>query len=143
MVSVADVYAEVGRQFSDDVDLHYLGELNVQHWTAGMERLLRFRAEHGDDRFYDIDFRAVQRDPIGQVRGLYAWLDEPVTDAFEAGHAPVVGARTPSSAGDEHPSRPRATSGSTSTRCAGVFADVLGEVSRSGRASGRPGAPSA
>jgi hypothetical protein len=85
MVSVADVYAEVGRQFSQDVDLHYLGELNVHHWTTGMERLLRFRDEHGDDRFYDIDFRAVQSDPIGQVRGLYAWLDEPVTDAFEAG----------------------------------------------------------
>ena len=50
-----------------------------------MERLLRFRAEHGDDRFYDMDFRAVQRDPIGQVRGLYAWLGEPVTDAFEQG----------------------------------------------------------
>jgi hypothetical protein len=73
------------RQFSQDVDLHYLGELNVHHWTTGMERLLRFRDEHGDDRFYDIDFRGVQSDPIGQVRGLYAWLDEPVTDAFEAG----------------------------------------------------------
>jgi hypothetical protein len=50
MVSVADVYAEVGRMFSDD-----------------------------------IDFAAMQRDPIGQVRGLYAWLGEPVTDEFEAG----------------------------------------------------------
>ncbi len=50
-----------------------------------MAALLRFRAEHGDDRFYDMDFRAVQRDPIGQVRGLYAWLGEPVTDAFEQG----------------------------------------------------------
>jgi Sulfotransferase family len=85
MVSVADVYAEVGRQFSDDLDLHYLGRLNVRHWTTGMERLLRFRAEHGDDRFYDIDFRAVQRDPIGQVRALYAWLGEPVSEAFEQG----------------------------------------------------------
>jgi hypothetical protein len=85
MVSVADVYAEVGRLFSNDVDLRYLGELNVRHWTAGMERLLRFRAEHGDDRFFDMDFRAVQRDPIGQVRALYAWLGEPVTDAFEVG----------------------------------------------------------
>jgi hypothetical protein len=85
MVSVADVYAEVGRQFSDGIDLRYLGELNVEHWTAGIAGLLRFRAEHGDDRFYDIDFEAVQRDPIGQVQGLYAWLGEPVTDPFEQG----------------------------------------------------------
>jgi hypothetical protein len=85
MVSVADVYAEVGRQFSDGIDLGYLGALNVQHWTAGIATLLRFRAEHGDERFYDMDFKAVQRDPIGQVRGLYAWLDEPVTGPFEQG----------------------------------------------------------
>lgn len=85
MVSVADVYAEVGRHLSEDIDLQYLGELNVRDWTTGMERLLRFRATHGEDRFYDMDFRAVQRDPIGEVRGLYAWLGEPVTDAFEQG----------------------------------------------------------
>ena len=85
MVSVADVYAEVGRQFSDGIDLRYLGELNVQHWTVGIGKLLRFRAEHGDDRFFDMDFKAVQRDPIGQVRGLYAWLEEPVTGPFEQG----------------------------------------------------------
>lgn len=85
MVSVVDVYAEVGRRFSEDLDLHYLGRLNVEHWTTAMDRLLRFRADHDDDRFHDMDFRAVQRDPIGQVRNLYAWLGEPVTGAFEQG----------------------------------------------------------
>jgi hypothetical protein len=85
MVSVADLYAEVGRQVSEDVDLHHLGELNVTHWTAAMDRVLRFRERHGDERFYDMDFRAVQADPLGQVRGLYAWLGEPVTDEFERG----------------------------------------------------------
>jgi hypothetical protein len=85
MVSVSDVYAEVARMFSDDTDRHYLGELNVRDWTAGMERLMRFREQHGDDRFYDIDFEAMQRDPIGQVHGLYEWLGEPVTPDFEHG----------------------------------------------------------
>jgi len=27
----------------------------------------------------------MQRDPVGEVRGLYAWLGEPVTDAFATG----------------------------------------------------------
>jgi hypothetical protein len=85
LLSVADLYAEVARQFSVDIDLHYLGALNVHHWTTAMQRLLAFRAEHGDDRFYDMDFTAMQRDPVGQVRGLYGWLDEPVSDAFERG----------------------------------------------------------
>jgi hypothetical protein len=85
MVSVADVYREVGRQFSDGIDSHYLGRLNVEQWTTAMERVLSFREAHGDDRFYDIDFRAMQRDPVGEVRALYAWLGEPVTDAFATG----------------------------------------------------------
>jgi hypothetical protein len=85
MVSVSDVYAEVGRQFNDELDLAYLGRLNVRHWTFGMANLLEFRDARGDDRFYDMDFRAVQRDPIGEVQALYDWLGEPVTEPFEQG----------------------------------------------------------
>lgn len=84
MVSVADVYQEVGKQFSDDLDPHYLGHLNVDHWSTGMDRLLAFRPTR-DERFYDIDFRTMQADPIGEVRGLYDWLGEPVSDEFELG----------------------------------------------------------
>lgn len=84
MLSVADVYGDIVGGFSDDVDRHYLGELNVTQWSAGVERTLRFRDAGGDDRFYDIDFRSMQSDPVGQVRGLYAWLGEPVTETFEA-----------------------------------------------------------
>ena len=85
MVSVADLYCEVGRQFSADVDPCYLGRLNVEQWSTGMDRVLAFRERHGDDRFYDIDFRAMQRDPLGEVRALYDWLGEPVSDAFAVG----------------------------------------------------------
>jgi hypothetical protein len=86
-VSAADLYAEVERQFSDeaDIDLAYLGRLNVEQWSLAMQRVLAFRDAGADDRFHDMDFRAVQRDPIGEVRRLYAWLGEPVTDEFAAG----------------------------------------------------------
>lgn len=87
MVSVADVYQEVGNQFSDDLDLRYLGRLNVDQWTTAMERLLEFRDAGRDHRFFDIDFRAVQADPLGEVGRLYDWLGEPVTPEFEAGMA--------------------------------------------------------
>jgi hypothetical protein len=85
MVSVADVYAEVGRMFSDDVDLRYLGALNIEQWSLAMQRALAFRDAGHEHRFFDMDHRAVQRDPIGEVRRLYAWLGEPVTPEFEAG----------------------------------------------------------
>ena len=87
MVSVADVYREVGRQFSHDVDSKYIGRLNVDQWATAMERVLAFRDAHGDDRFHDIGFRAMQRDPVGEVRALYDWLQEPVSDEFADGMA--------------------------------------------------------
>jgi hypothetical protein len=85
MVSVADVYMEVGRQFSEDLNPVYLGDLNVRDWTVAMNRIVEFRRVHGDDRFFDIDFRAFQHDPIGEVHALYSWLGEPVSPQFEEG----------------------------------------------------------
>ncbi|HVT64225.1 MAG TPA: sulfotransferase [Mycobacteriales bacterium] len=87
MVSVSDVFAEVQGMFADDMDRPYLGALNVEHWTTGMRRALEFRADGNDDRFFDLDFHAVQKDPINEVRRLYEWLGEPVTAEFEAGMA--------------------------------------------------------
>lgn len=85
LLSVAHLYADLMGNFTDKVDLKYVGELNVHHWSVGIDRALAFRANGHEKRFYDIHFRSMQRDPIGGVRGLYAWLGEPVTPDFEAG----------------------------------------------------------
>ncbi len=88
MLSVIDVYCDIAGKFTDKLDMHYLAELNIQHWSVGMQRALAFRAEAGHDaRFYDIDFRAMHDQPISEVRGLYQWLGEPVSAAFEEGMA--------------------------------------------------------
>ena len=42
-----------------------------------------FRANGNDHRFYDIHFQDMHKDPVGQVRGLYDWLEEPVSEEFE------------------------------------------------------------
>ena len=84
LLSVADLYADVIGSFSDQIDRRYIGRLNIEHWSLGMERAMRFRADGAEDRFYDIDFRAMQADPIGEVTDLYAWLGAPVSDEFEA-----------------------------------------------------------
>jgi hypothetical protein len=84
ILSVADVYADIVGGFTDHLDRRYLGELNVQQWSIGMDRVVKFRDGGAEHRFFDIDFRAMQADPIGEVRRLYGWLGEPVTDEFEA-----------------------------------------------------------
>jgi hypothetical protein len=84
ILSVADLYADIIGSFATEIDRPYVGQLNVEHWSLGMDRTLKFRTNGADDRFYDIDFRAIQADPIGEVAGLYAWLGVPVSDVFEA-----------------------------------------------------------
>ena len=88
MLSVIEVYCDIASRFTDRIDMQYLAELNVQHWSEGMQRALAFRGV-GDNnaRFYDIDFRAMHNDPVAEVRGLYQWLGEPVCEDFESGMA--------------------------------------------------------
>jgi hypothetical protein len=85
ILSVANVYADIVGKFTDALDKPYLGQLNLEQWSVGMKRALAFRDSGADSRFFDIDFRAMQRNPIGEVKGLYEWLGTPVTDEFESG----------------------------------------------------------
>ena len=57
------LYADIIGGFTDHIDRGYIGRLNVEHWSLGMQRALQFRDGGADKRFYDIDFRAMQADP--------------------------------------------------------------------------------
>ncbi len=83
LASVCDVYADIGGVFTDELDRGYIGRVNLEQWALGINRVLALRDGPDDERFYDIDFRAIQADPIGEVRGLYEWLGQPVSDEFE------------------------------------------------------------
>jgi Sulfotransferase family len=83
ILSVAELYADIIGVFTDDIDRPYIGRLNVEHWSTGMDRAMRFRAEQHLNRFYDIDFRDMQADPVGEITDLYAWLGNPVGAEFE------------------------------------------------------------
>lgn len=87
VLSVATVYTDLASLFSDDVDARFMGALNVKVWSEGMRRAVAFRDAGNDHRFYDIHFRAMADDPVGQVKGLYAWLGEDVSPEFEANMA--------------------------------------------------------
>jgi hypothetical protein len=49
-------------------------------WRHALERLIAFRDDANEDRFHDLSFAAVQRDPMGAVSGLYAALGDDLTD---------------------------------------------------------------
>lgn len=84
VVSNSHLLADYVARFTEKLDLHYLGRIAVEQNAWSIRRVLEFRAAGHDARIFDIHFRTMQRDPIGQVRKLYDWLGETVTPEFEA-----------------------------------------------------------
>jgi hypothetical protein len=83
--SVADLYFELHRAFSDDVDTLAIGAHTAGFCELGMRRMIAFRDKGHDDRFFDIHFGPFQADPMREVERLYGWLGEELTPEARAG----------------------------------------------------------
>lgn len=55
----------------------------LRQLAAHVERPLRARERVGADRFFDLHYDAVMRDPIGQMRELYDWAGDTLTSSTE------------------------------------------------------------
>jgi hypothetical protein len=53
LVSVCDVYADIAGSFTDRLDRRYIGQLNLDQWAIGIDRLLVFRDGPGQGRLGD------------------------------------------------------------------------------------------
>jgi hypothetical protein len=81
--SVADLYLEMHKPYTDVVDKAWLGAINVEFGLLGMERMIAFRAAGNEHRFFDIHFAPFQKDPFPTLRELYAFLGEEFTPEAE------------------------------------------------------------
>jgi len=61
-----------------DVVSNVLRQLNTH-----VARPLRVRQRIGDDRFFDLHYAALMRDPIGVMRSLYEWAGDELTPSTE------------------------------------------------------------
>jgi hypothetical protein len=82
--SSADLYYELSRAFSNDIDKAYLGQLNADTWELGMRRLINFRDAGNEHRFFDVHFAPFQKDPIPVIARLYDFLGEEFTPEARA-----------------------------------------------------------
>jgi hypothetical protein len=83
--SVADLYFEMTKPYSDDVDKAEIGQTCVAWCELGMERMIAFRDGGNERRFFDIYFAPFQKDPWPVLDRLYAHLGEAFTpEAREA-----------------------------------------------------------
>ena len=49
-----------------------LGRMNLELWSIGLERTMRAH-DRQPESFYDVQFEALNTDPLGVVRGIYQW----------------------------------------------------------------------
>jgi len=77
--SVADVYFELHKAYSADVDTRAIGRTTADFCELGMRRMIAFRDAGNEHRFFDIQFDELQRDPYPVLGGLYAFLGEELT----------------------------------------------------------------
>ena len=80
--SVCAVFEALSNILTTNPDPLAIGAHNSQLWRYSLQRLIAFRDSGNEDRFFDVSFGEVQRDPLTAVAKLYAELgDELSVDA--------------------------------------------------------------
>lgn len=79
--SVCALYSTLATVLTEHPDPVAIGAHSCELWRTALERLIDFRDRGNDDRFHDLSFEAVQRDPVGEVTRLYAELGDDLSDA--------------------------------------------------------------
>ena len=82
--SVADLYFELHKAFTDRVNKTWMGAINIEFCELGMRRVIEFRDAGNDHRFCDIRFEEFQRDPFPSIEKLYRFLGEELSDIARA-----------------------------------------------------------
>ena len=78
MPSVCALMASLSGPTAETPDPAYFGHLMSQTLEQNLKRLIAFRDDGREDRFYDIHFADLQKNPLVEVEGLYKFLGEPL-----------------------------------------------------------------
>jgi Sulfotransferase family len=78
--SVCALYSSLTTILTERPNPKAIGTHNSEVWRTALKRLIDFRDRGHEERFHDLSFEAVQRDPIGQVAELYAGLGDEFSD---------------------------------------------------------------
>jgi hypothetical protein len=75
--SAASMYSTLWQIGSDEVDLAATGRQCRDRLALDLSRFLTFRSEQPAERFFDVWFDEMERDSVGPIERLYAWLGTP------------------------------------------------------------------
>jgi hypothetical protein len=72
-----------GQMLGPKLDLRSIAPVSISQMRAHVVNSLRTRKRIGAQRIYDLYYSDVMRDPIGEMRKLYAWTGEALTPETE------------------------------------------------------------
>ncbi len=78
--SVCAVFEALSNVLTEHPDPVAIGTHNSELWRYSLERLIEFRDNGNESRFFDVSFAAVQSDPMAAVAQLYADLGDDLSD---------------------------------------------------------------
>jgi hypothetical protein len=81
--SIASMYSALWRLSTDAVDEHEIGRQCLARYAGSLRRCLVSRERLPAERFLDVHYRDVMRDPLGEVRRIYAFIERPLRPAAE------------------------------------------------------------
>jgi hypothetical protein len=84
---------------SDRDDSMELGAAQLDHWWLAVERAMAFRQRMGGDRFADVPFGALQRDPMAALAGALERIGVPFDERSRDAVAAWAGTHGPGSHG--------------------------------------------
>jgi hypothetical protein len=86
LASVASLTAVLQRAFTDQLDPHEIGHEVSRRWTNGLDRAMRLRQSGrvSADRFFDVHYHELLRDPMMVIGRIYAHFDVPLTEDASA-----------------------------------------------------------
>ena len=79
LASVASLTAVLQGAFAEDLDMAEIGDEVTERWTTGLERALAARRLLPEERFVDVHYRDLVRDPLGVVQRIYRAFGLPLT----------------------------------------------------------------
>lgn len=79
--SISDMYFTFLSAGNNGIDPVWVGEFNVQQWSLALDRVLAFRSDPvRDAMFFDVAFSTFQSDHLAEIRRLYTWLGDDLSD---------------------------------------------------------------
>ena len=78
--SVCALYSSLSSILTERPDPIAIGAHSREVWSRALRRLIDFRGRGNEERFHDLAFDDVQRDPIGEVTKLYQELGDELSD---------------------------------------------------------------